>query len=478
MDGLIERQGRLDALASRVLVVDDDAAWRREVVTALEVTGFRPVEAGDVAGALAAIAVNPDIAVVLTDIRMPGRSGIALAEDLRANQPGEHAVAVVLMSGHAGFDEALGAVRAGAFDLLRKPFRLAEIAEVVGRAMARARTQRRVARAAEQARLEREALCLAAPVGLGRIGRDLRLTGANPVLAAMLGVAEGASIAELGARAPALRQGLEPALARILAGQAGQPAICLRVELPPRSGPSMAGACVVDLRLYPVPDGEDPSRVDAVGLACLDVTAETALLRELDHRVKNAFAVFLGLVHGAARHAHGRDAAGVVAALTGRVMALSRAHDLVRPAIGGLSGIAAAAGTTVRTLAEAVLAPFTAPGDDARIALQGTEVALGPRAAPGLALVLHELATNALQHGALSSPAGRVELAWATAGDTLTLDWCEAGGPPVGGPPARTGFGLRLLGQPNPGGVRLRTALDWSHPAGLQASITLSLATA
>ncbi|WP_203075685.1 sensor histidine kinase [Falsiroseomonas ponticola] len=477
MDSLIDRRRSRETPASRVLVVDDDATLRSQVASALKVTGFRTVEAADADGALTALAVNPDIAVVLSDIRMPGRSGIALAEELRIGQPGQRAVEVVLMSGHACFGEAVDAMRAGAFDLLRKPFRLAEIANVVSRAMARARARRQAARATEQARLEREALCLAAPVGLGRIGHDLRLAGANPVLTEMLGIAESANIADLWAQAPELRQELEPAVARILAGEAGQPAACLRIELPLRSGAGMACARVVDVRLYPVPDGTDASRVDAVGLACLDVTAETALLRELDHRVKNAFAVFLGLAHGAARHAADRNATDVVGELTGRVMALSRAHDLVKPAVGGRLEIAKVEVTTVRTLAEAVLAPFSG-GGDARIALQGPDVALGPRAVSGLALVLHELVTNALKHGALSAPAGRVGLAWAAAADTLMLDWSETDGPPIEGPPARSGFGLRLLGQPNRGGMRLRTALDWSHPAGLQARICLSCASA
>jgi two-component sensor histidine kinase len=478
MDGLVDRPASLVTISGYVLVVDDEAALRREVVSALKMTGFNTVEASDADAALAAIALNPDIAVVLTDISMPGRSGIALAEQLIAAQPSQRAIEVVLMSGHAGFNEALGAVRAGAFDLLRKPFRLAEIEAAISRAMARATARRSAALAAEQARLDREALMLAAPVGLGRIGRDLRLSGTNPVLAGMVGITEGDSVADLWARAPELRQVLEPSLERILTGEVGQPATCLRVELLRGRGEGVAGPRVLDLRLYPVPDGADSSRVGAVGLACLDVTAEAALLRELDHRVKNAFAVFQGLLHGAARHAAGRDVATVTAELTDRIMALSRAHDLVRPAICGLPGIAAPQGTTMRALAEAVLGGFSGAGDAVRIDLRGVEVAIPPGAAPALALVLHELATNALKHGALSSPGGRVDLSWTAAGDVLMLDWREAGGPAVAGPPTRTGLGLRLLGQPNPGGVRLRIELDWARPAGLQAKITLSSAPA
>lgn len=477
MDGLVDRHQSLETLASGVLVVDDDAALRRELTSALDAAGFRTIAVADAEAALSAIAVTPNIAVVLADIRMPGRSGIALTKDLQVSQSGQHTVEVVLMSGYAGYDEAIGAMRAGAFDLVRKPFRLADIADVLSRATARAHARLRAVHAAAQARFEREVLFLAAPVGLGRIGRDLRLRGANPALAEILGVAEDTSIAELWATAPKLRECLEPTLARILANEDGQRATSLRVELPPRSGGMAANARVVDLRLYPVLEGGQSSRVDAIGLACVDVTTETALLCELDHRVRNAFAMFLGLVHGATRHAPDRDAAGVAAELTGRVMTLSRAYDLVRPAVGGLPGIAAK-GTTVRTLVAAVLKPFIVDGDDARITLLGPDAALGPRTVPGLALVLHELAANALKHGALSTPAGRVELVWSAAEDTLMLEWREAGGPHVAGPPARFGFGLRLLGQPNLGGARLRTSIEWSCPAGLQARICVSFASA
>lgn len=479
MDGRADRHRGVEASSGRVLVVDDDEVLRRELAAALEISGLRTLEAADADGALAALAVNADVVVVLTDIRMPGRSGIALAGDLLEAQRGQHAVEVVLMSGHAGLDEALGAVRSGAFDLLRKPFRLAECTSVIGRAMARAHERRRAALATEQSRLEREALWRAAPVGLGRIGPDLRLSGANPILSEMLGISDGADIASLWEREARLRDAIAPALERVLAGKLGDPPTCLSVSLAQAAqNESVAGPRELDLRLYPVPDGEDPCRVGAVGLACLDVTAVAALLRELEHRVKNAFAIFLGLVHGAARHAAGRDVATVTADLAGRVMALSRAHDLIRPAIGGVPAIAAAEGCTMRALAETVLAPVAGLSPDGRITLSGPTVTIAPTAAAGLALVLHELVTNALKHGALSTPAGRLDLAWTTCERGLELDWRETGGPPVAGPPTHTGFGLRLLGRSNASTPGLHTAFDWSRPAGLQAHIMVPLETA
>ena len=67
-----------------------------------------------------------------------------------------------------------------------------------------------------------------------------------------------------------------------------------------------------------------------------------------------------------------------------------------------------------------------------------------------MAMLLHELATNAAKHGALSAPGGRVELRWragrrADEDGFLRLRWAEAGGPPLAGPPARRGFGTRVV---------------------------------
>jgi two-component sensor histidine kinase len=85
----------------------------------------------------------------------------------------------------------------------------------------------------------------------------------------------------------------------------------------------------------------------------------------------------------------------------------------------------------------------------AQLDVAGGEVALGPRATLTLALVLHELATNAAKHGAFSVPEGHVALAWQVAGDgsgpVLHLSWRETGGPAVALPSSRRGFGRTLL---------------------------------
>jgi PAS domain S-box-containing protein len=197
--------------------------------------------------------------------------------------------------------------------------------------------------------------------------------------------------------------------------------------------------------------------------------AQALLVRELDHRVKNQFAVFDGLVRFTARAAG--DAASLAEALCGRVRALATAHDLVREAAGD----GAARGlrpTTLAALLEAVLGPFGTATGGGRIRLEGPAVAVGPTAAAALALALHELATNAARHGALSRPEGRVTVSWAVDAE-VTLAWREAGGPAVAGAPARRGFGSTLVRQSVEHQLGGRVGFDWSGPGGLAVTLAV-----
>lgn len=102
-------------------------------------------------------------------------------------------------------------------------------------------------------------------------------------------------------------------------------------------------------------------------------------------------------------------------------------------------------GADLREVAERALSPFIGV-DSARARLEGAPVWLQPGAALTMALVFHELATNAVKYGALSNETGWIELAWSldTTSNRLTLSWVETGGPAVA-PPARKGFGSRLI---------------------------------
>jgi PAS domain S-box-containing protein len=167
---------------------------------------------------------------------------------------------------------------------------------------------------------------------------------------------------------------------------------------------------------------------------------QETLMRELDHRAKNILAVVQSVLRLTPQ-----DRPGAFAAAETRVAGLARAHSLL--AEGGWMG------ADLRAVAERELAHFvqTSSGLDRRaVGFNGPPLALAPSAVQPVAMVLHELATNAAKHGALSTPGGRVEVRWSAGrrkGEDgfLHLRWAEVGGPPIVGPPDRRGFGTRVI---------------------------------
>lgn len=159
------------------------------------------------------------------------------------------------------------------------------------------------------------------------------------------------------------------------------------------------------------------------------------LINELNHRVKNTLATVQSL---AAQSLRGRGGVDARQRFEARLSALAQAHDLLT--VEGWRG--AALGDVV----ERAVSPFRT-GDE-RIAIDGAAVLLSPKQALAIAMALHELGTNALKYGALSNDQGHVRIAWHGPGSAdrmlIELVWQETGGPPVR-PPARKGFGSRLL---------------------------------
>jgi diguanylate cyclase (GGDEF)-like protein len=129
-----------------VLVVDDEVWIAEELMLGLEEAGLRVQMATSAVTAQAALAETDEIGVVVTDIRMPGEDGLSLVRRLVMNRPPPQAIETVVMTGHATIEDAVAAVRAGAFDFVRKPFTLDEMIDVVRNAMSRAIAKRRDAR--------------------------------------------------------------------------------------------------------------------------------------------------------------------------------------------------------------------------------------------------------------------------------------------------------------------------------------------
>lgn len=163
-----------------------------------------------------------------------------------------------------------------------------------------------------------------------------------------------------------------------------------------------------------------------------DQTHLRLLINELNHRVKNTLAIVQGIAWQSFRT--GGVPETVREAFEGRLTALAAAHDV-------LTRQNWEAGSILHIVAEAT-APHHA--GDGRLTAEGPSVDLEPKTAVALALAMHELATNAVKYGALSTPGGRVEVRWTADGGMLRLTWRESGGPPVA-PAAQRGFGARLL---------------------------------
>ena len=194
------------------------------------------------------------------------------------------------------------------------------------------------------------------------------------------------------------------------------------------------------------------------------------LAREANHRVKNLFAVFHGIIGLSARSA--RTPQEMAQSLRGRLDALMRAKDLIRPGIMGTEAHSEL--TTVDAVVRTVLHPYEDEASRERIVISGPDVAVGARAVTSLALALHETTTNAAKYGALSQPSGAIRVKWETLGGDLHFEWEETGGPVIVAAPRTGGFGSVLTERSITGQLGGKIAYDW-RPSGLNLKMTIPL---
>ena len=186
---------------------------------------------------------------------------------------------------------------------------------------------------------------------------------------------------------------------------------------------------------------------------------EKILAREVDHRAKN----LLALVQATVKLTHADTVQDFKAAIEGRLQALSNAHTLLAQSRW--------AGANLHALVTEELAPYNLEGTS-RAHINGPELVLEPKSAQTIAIVLHELTTNAVKYGALSVPSGRLLIEWSRGETQLVIRWCETGGPPVK-PPSREGFGTRVVGRVVHD-LEGKLQFDW-NPDGLACEIIIPL---
>lgn len=192
------------------------------------------------------------------------------------------------------------------------------------------------------------------------------------------------------------------------------------------------------------------------------------LAGEMSHRVKNLLAIATGLTQISAWSASTVEE--MTRELTQRLTALGRAHDLVRPLANG-QGRAALLGDLFSIL----LAPYDETAAfSGRLRVAVTRMGVGERTATVLAMVVHELATNSVKYGSLSSDTGFLDVSSKISGDDIMVTWTETGGPTITEAKALPGYGSKLIARSVAGQLGGELIYDWQK-TGLVVTVRMRL---
>lgn len=182
------------------------------------------------------------------------------------------------------------------------------------------------------------------------------------------------------------------------------------------------------------------------------------LAGEMSHRVKNLLAIASGLTAITSRSTS--TTTDMARELTLRLVALGRAHDLVRPVPGQTTAAAALLGDLLTVL----LAPYDDLGAfSGRIRVSVPRMSVGESTTTILALVVHELATNSLKYGALSVDTGHLDVSCSAQDEAVTIVWTESGGPKVASPTGTRGYGSKLIERSVTGHLRGSIGYNWAN---------------
>ena len=224
---------------------------------------------------------------------------------------------------------------------------------------------------------------------------------------------------------------------------------------------------LIDISLTVSPIMDADGRVISASKIARDITERkrteahiSVLAREAEHRAKNVLATVQAIVH----LTEAETVADYKTAVEGRVQALANVHTLFVKSHWS--------GAELHDLVTKELAPYR-KGDGTRVAIDGPAFALEPDTAQTIAVVVHELTTNAIKYGALSVIEGRIVVSWTLNNSgRLVLRWTETGGPAVS-TPMRKGVGTRVIASMiKQAGGEIRS--DW-HPTGLLCEISIPI---
>ncbi|MBX9776517.1 MAG: response regulator [Xanthobacteraceae bacterium] len=466
-----------------VLLVDDQPAKLLAYETVLHDLGENLIKASSAREALATL-LKTDVAILLIDVCMPELDGFKLAAMIREHPRFQQTAIIFVSAIHMSDIDRIRGYEMGAVDYVPVPvipevlrakvrvfaelFRKTRQLEQLNADLERRVAERTAELEASNARLReserRRSLALAA----GQMGSwDWNLVTGECQWDAGQYRIFGVSPGEIELTV----EGVRPLI---------HPEDLARIEKIIRRGTGESNTFQTEARIVR-PDGQTRWCICAAAMTSdtlgnvtqasgvtIDITElkeaearRSLLVREVDHRARNALAIVQSIV----RMTKSNSIDTYVSTVEGRIAALSTAHALLAESRWE--------GASLNRLVDEELAPYRS-GDVERIAIAGPAVFLKPETAQIVAMVLHELCTNAAKYGALSDAAGKVRLHWKCEQNKLSLQWEETGGPRLTSPPTNRGYGSKVIIasiQKQLGGT---ATFDW-RPQGLSFTMEISI---
>lgn len=398
------------------------------------------IKAKSGAEALEMLLVN-DIALALLDVQMPGMDGFELAELMRGLERTRRVPIIFVTALSADETRRFRGYETGAVDYLQKPIDPQVLANKAGVffELARQRQELRDNAAKLQEALDQaQAHADNSPLALVQFDSAFRITswsdGARRLFGWLPHDVLGRSYKDIDWLRATESDRFDATAAPLLQGQGAGRDIC---EL---TSYAQDGTCVFG-EWYVSALFDRFGKLSSLSAQILDITerkraeeTQRLLVGELNHRVKNTLATVQAVATQTLRHSS--DAATFAKTFVGRIQSLAKAHSLLSDATWS--------GACVAKIISDQLDLGTL--DCTRFSASGPAIQLKPQSALHLAMIVHELATNAGKYGAHSTPTGSVAVEWTVQGTVLQLYWRERGGPAVD-PVRPKGFGTRMIEQ-------------------------------
>ncbi|MDB5593171.1 MAG: response regulator [Hyphomicrobiales bacterium] len=419
-----------------VLVVEDEMVLRMRAVDIVEDAGFTPVEAVNADEAMAILESRSDIALLFTDIQMPGTmDGLRLAHDVHRRWPD---IKIILVSGQVIVTEADKPQHSRFFGKpLEMKQMILQLREMMGSGVLK--------------------ILPTTPPMAAQL-TQVELSAENENLRHLLDQASReAQVLFLKASVDAERNNAHDRRQQLIIQEMHPTQDALTAENDSlRLALAQAG---IDAKVLLVQSG-----IEAEERVAAD-TLQKLIHDELHHRIKNTLATVSAIAAQSLRTATSME--HCQQAIEGRLIALGRAHDMLMH----VNWANASLDQTVRGATK----PYDTDGNGC-FSITGPEIKITSGAVIALAMTLNELCTNTTKFGALSVPSGRVEIEWRTddTAQRLRLTWIEKGGPLVA-PPTHRSFGTRMMWSL---GQQLNGHVDLAYePSGFTYTLDVPLAT-